>query len=208
MQKKKKLLKEKKCRICTFRFIPRATTQVVCSPGCALELNKQKKDKAFNAETRRRKQLLKTHGDHVKATQKIFNAYVRLRDKGQPCISCGRSDKEVKKTDGWKTGGAWDCGHFKTVGGFPELRFNSFNAHKQCKSCNAGSNKYAHKTESVAAEYRVRLIDKLGLERVEWLEGHHEQTNYTKADLVRLANIYKRKIKRLKDKEKCEKLTW
>ena len=47
-------------------------------------------------------------------------------------------------------------------------------------------------------EYRKNLIDKIGLDKVEWLEGPHEQTNYTADDLWKIRDEYKAKLKELK----------
>ncbi|GAI90855.1 unnamed protein product, partial [marine sediment metagenome] len=85
-----KMAKPKKCKVCEFPFNPRATTQVVCSPNCAVELNKQRAKKKFNDETTRRKKALKTKSEYAEEAQAVFNRYVRLRDDEDPCISCGR----------------------------------------------------------------------------------------------------------------------
>ena len=67
-------------------------------------------------------------------TQKIFNRMRKLEEFYQlskpACISCEKPAL---------SGNLWDfaCGHFKTAGGFPELRFNTLNTFLQCnKYCN------------------------------------------------------------------------
>lgn len=55
--------------------------------------------------------------------QSAVNAYVRARDDGKPCISCG----EMKPLQ---------AGHYWSVGARPELRFNEANIHGQCHRCN------------------------------------------------------------------------
>ncbi len=47
------------------------------------------------------------------------------------------------------------------------------------------------------AEYRIRLIKKIGLDKVEWLEGPHEPAKYTIDDLKELIVKYKAKCKEL-----------
>ena len=131
------------------------------------------------------------------AAQKAFNAFIRARDKDLDCISCQRNNDEVAGTDSWIVGGSWDCGHFLTRGAFPELRFEELNANKQCKPCNGGSDKYAKKTQLVKDGYRVNLVNKIGLERVEWLEGPHEPKKYTCAELKEIELLYKQKLKDL-----------
>ena len=125
------------------------------------------------------------------AAQKAFNAFIRNRDESLPCISCGQfvtADMPY---------GQYDCGHYKTVGGFPEIRFEEFNAHKQCKSCNGGAGNFSKKDTSVSKEYRINLIDKIGLDKVEWLEGPHEPKKYTCAQLKEIELKYKAKLKQL-----------
>lgn len=165
--------------------------QVVCSPLCAIKEVELKKQKEFDKETRKLKKGLKGKNEYKKEAQKVFNKYIRIRDKDDPCISCGRTEVE------WTRGGAWDCGHYLTVGGYPELRFNEDNAHKQCKSCNGGSAKYAKKGKTVSDDYRERLIKKIGIEKVERLEGPHEAKNYTIEDYISIKEIYNQKLKEL-----------
>ena len=133
-------------------------------------------------EDRVKKEKLKTKGQWTKEAQAAFNAYVRHRDRHEGCISCG-----LRTADN-ATGGNWDCGHFRSVGSAPFLRFNLWNAHKQCKKCNrylAGN----------VAMYRVALIWKLGHEKVEWLETQDKAKNYTIDDLKRIKRIFTKKLR-------------
>lgn len=179
--KKKKAIKEKQCCICAFRFIPRATTQKVCSPNCAIKLNNRKKQKAYDAETRRLKKTIKTRGDYASEAQTSINRYVRARDVKDPCISCRRFHT-----------GRYDAGHFLPVGSHPELRFNLWNINKQCHwncNINRGGNQVL---------YRVALVKKIGIVKVEWLEGPHKAKKYVIDDLIRIKKIFDKKFKRLK----------
>jgi hypothetical protein len=48
-------------------------------------------------------------------------------------------------------------------------------------------------------EYRKRLIPKIGLERVEWLENNaHITKKYSNEELIEIIGIFKQKIKELK----------
>lgn len=122
------LITVKKCKACKAPFVPKySTTQQVCSLGCSMayledKKKKQKKEsaKAWVKEKRTIKQRLKTHSDHLKDLQRIFNRYIRLRDKDEPCISCKATTSNI-----------WDAGHFRAVGSHPELRFEELNVHKQ-----------------------------------------------------------------------------
>jgi hypothetical protein len=123
--------------------------------------------------------LRKTRSDHLKDAQIAFNAFIRARDSNKPCISCGCRDAM-----------AFDAGHYRSVGAQPALRFNEDNVHKQCVDCNqtlAGN----------AAAYRVGLIGRIGLARVEILECEHPPAKFTAEDAKRIKVEYTAKRKAL-----------
>jgi len=167
------------CRHCKEPFVKFTTTQIVCSTTCALDLVKAKKAKAYQTETRRmkRERNLSDRSYQLKKAQEAFNAFIRARDKqSDGCISCGI------------TTGRWTAGHYKTD---KALRFNEDNCHGQCWwSCN--SNKSGNITE-----YRPRLVEKIGAERVEALEVYHEPPKYTLGEIVAIRDKYKLKLKQL-----------
>jgi hypothetical protein len=203
MSKKCKL---KKCSECP-KALPetRNSLQVVCSPSCAYtrvkRLNERKAStiankqrKAEKKALRARKQALKSKSDWLREAQVAFNKFIRLRDKDEPCISCGRYDNEIGYIG---AGGKWDAGHWKTRGAFPELRFTENNAHKQCKSCNGGAGKYTKKNHTVAQQYKINLIEKIGQKNVDLLETKHEPLKLTIDDIKLLKAEYHAKIKEL-----------
>ncbi len=189
-----KQLKYKPCKVCKTQFKPFSSLAKVCSPHCALKLVRLDNEKAIKRDTRERKKKLKNKSDYTKEAQSDFNRYIRERDKLDSCISCGRYVND----DNLMTGSRWDCGHYLTRGAYPELRFNALNAHKQCTSCNGGSNKYARKNLSVAKQYRINLIEKIGLSKVEWLEGKQEIQHWSIEDLVEIRQYYKDQLKILR----------
>ena len=201
-----KEVKQKTCKACGSKFRPSLSTQKVCSVKCALDLAPVNQDKARKAIAQRerreikvRKEKLKSWAYYIREAQIEFNAFIRLRDKDQPCICCG----SYGPGEDWLTGGKWDAGHFLGRGAYPELRFDEDNCHKQLKSCNGGSGKYAAKGRTVAQGYRERLIQKIGQERVDRLEGPHEAQRYTIEDLKAIKAEYRAKIKELKEQAVC-----
>jgi hypothetical protein len=161
-------------------FQPVKHLQSVCGFGCAIELGLKNKQAKEKNDYRIEKERQKNRGDWLREAQQVFNHYIRERDKakGYGCISCGtRQGKE-------------NAGHFRSVGSCPELRFNEENVHLQCERCNT----YLH---SNAIAYRLALIQRIGLERVECLEGHHEAKKYTIEDLKVIKSLYKQKLKEL-----------
>lgn len=199
-------LKPKSCRICKAGFTPYSSTQIVCGVKCALEWNRRqdekgrlKREKAQRAKDKAWKQANKPLRKCVQEAQAEFNRYIRLRDRFENCISCDRPPHEIDSEQGWKPGGAWDCGHYLTVGSHPELRFNEDNAGRQCKACNGGAGRFSRKSRTVNQEYRENLVKRIGLERVEWLEGPHEPAKYTPEQLAEIREKYRLKAKELEN---------
>ena len=158
----------------------------------------KQKEKEWNAETKRRKDALKTTSDWIKTAKAAVNKYIRARDIHLNCVSCDRTNAEVESTEGWKPGGSWDAGHFKAVGTHPELRFNTWNVHKQCKSCNGGAGQYVKKNHTVDKQYREILIDRIGLARVEKLEGPNPPLQPNIEYLKRVTKIFNKRTRHIK----------
>jgi len=179
----------RKCALKTCRqpFQPRNMTHTACSPECALEVARLKRERAEKADTRVRLAKLKTRSDWLKSAQHAFNAWVRMRDQiaGHPCISSG------KPLD-W-SGNAVDAGHWRSTGSAPHLRFNENNCHAQSKH----DNRYL---AGNAVEYRAGLIKRIGIEAVEALEADNTPRKYSIQDLQEIEKHYKLKLKQLKEK--------
>jgi hypothetical protein len=174
----------KKCKVCKVSYQPFSTISAVCSPVCAIAYAKTKQgikhvEKAKRAEYRVAKENIKTKATWAKEAQTAFNKYVRLRDNIRPCISCQRHHD-----------GQYHAGHYLSVGSSPSLRFNVLNCHRQCAPCNN------HLSGNIVL-YRVNLIKKIGLDKLEWLEGPHEPNRYRINELKRIKKIFTIKAKRI-----------
>lgn len=170
-------MRERQCKSCKAPFLPHRMGQRVCSPGCAYEYAKIEKRKETKGWARRERERLKTRSDWAKEAQIAFNAWIRFRDRSRPCISCDRF------TDAKR-----NAGHYRTVGACPELRFDEDNCHAQCEHCNSFNS-------GNIVEYRIRLIERIGLERVEALEGPHESVKWTKDDLREIRDSYRARLR-------------
>ena len=161
----------KKCRICGERFTPQFTSfQKTCNETkCLVAWGKKERVRIQKSEVREAK---RDRSYWMRRCQTEFNKYIRNRDKKDPCISCNRHHD-----------GQYHAGHYKTVGGHPALRFEEDNCHKQCSVCNN------YKSGNLS-EYRSNLLIKIGLERVEWLEGPHDPVKYTIEDLQEMLSKY------------------
>ena len=77
----------------------------------------------------------------IKKAEKVFNAWIRDRDKDKGCISCGA--KVVH------------AGHYFSAGHYSGLRFDETNVHGQCAGCNV----FKHGN---LIEYGIGLIERYG----------------------------------------------
>jgi hypothetical protein len=178
---------------CRKQFEPTFNTvQAACSWQCALALVTAKREreevkakKAERALDKAAKEAQKRLPDLKKEAQAAFNAYIRARDAGRPCICCG----QPMLAD--RPGGAVDAGHFLSVGSAPELRFEPDNVHAQRKSCNRPGG-------TTRSKFRAGMVERIGLGRVEWLEGPHQPKHYTRDDLRAIRDTYRNKIKAFK----------
>ena len=182
----------KKCKVCRAPFEPRLPMAQVCSIDCARSLavsvrGKAEKQAAIKQRKadRERKERLKSRRDWEKEAQVAFNAYIRARDADKPCICCG-----LPLLAG-AVGGGYDCGHYRSTGSAPHMRFIEDNAHGQRKQCNRwGAGR--------AVDYRLGLIERIGLEAVEALEADQQARKYTADELKAIRDEYRAKARALK----------
>lgn len=184
-----KLTKFRKCKVCRGSFEPRNSLHIVCSPKCGIayaESQRKAKEaklaKLDRQQHRERKEKLKTLADYKREAQAAVNAYVRLRDAHLGCVSC---DKPAT----WQ--GQWHASHFRSVGSAPHLRFDLRNIHKACSVCN-------NWLSGNLLSYKVKLIERIGLEAVEALEADQEPRHYSVDDLKAIAKEYRAKVRELK----------
>lgn len=177
-----KEVKPKDCVFCGTGFIPRRTTQRVCSLRCSIGYAQQQEEKKVKRiwakEKKTMKEALMSHKDWLNLLQKVFNTYIRMRDKGQPCISCGTMN------------GQKHAGHYRSVSSAPHLRFNELNVNVQCATCN-------NHLHGNLIEYRKGLIKKIGIEKVEELENLNDSGKLSIPEIREKINYYKKEIKKL-----------
>ena len=193
----------RKCKICkskATRSTPSYNIAYCDDIDCAmavLDIVKKKqaaaKEKAIKSSLRKRKAKLDdTVQIWTKKAQREFNRYIRLRDAKEPCISCGNYHAPKARI----TGSNWDCGHYRSVGSCPELRFNAYNAHGQhSRPCNKD-------LSGDVVNYRRNLEVKIGSKKLAWIEGPHTPKRYRVDDLKRIHKIFKYLCKRIERNEK------
>lgn len=115
--------------------------------------------------------------------QRWFNKWIKIRDCPYGdyinCISCGKVTP-VKESH---------ASHFYSAGHYSALRFHEDNVHASCIRCNT----YMHGNLN---EYRKRLVQKIGPERLEYLDNFCRGSNkWDKVALIEVIETYKAKCK-------------
>lgn len=190
----------KACEVCSDPYEVRRLGQRVCGDyKCAIQLGKIIAQAAMLKKARKEKREWKQSNKKISKliaeAQHEFNRFIRERDFGQPCICCGKYG-----TADPLSGGLYDAGHFRTRGAAPHLRFNEDNCHLQLKSCNMGN-------AGKGSNYRQRLIEKIGLERVEALENDNRVVKWDRDQLIALRRKYLGMWKALKAEREAKCLT-
>lgn len=81
----------------------------------------------------------------LEKTQRVFNAFVRERDKELGCISCG--------------GAVEQAGHYHSQGHHSALRYDPINTNGQCKRCNMFlSGNLIKYRQGLVAKYGERVV--------------------------------------------------
>ena len=181
-----KPIKQKVCKEslggCGKKFTPFQTTQKACGVHCAISMARVHGKKVAAKEHRQHKQEFYDNDRprQMRLAQKSFNDFIRYRDRHLPCISCGTVENIQ-----------YHAGHFLSRGSSGNLRFSQFNTNKQCVRCNN------YKSGNIG-EYRIGLIKKFGIEKVEELENTNTPVKLSITDIRRINEYYKRLLRTLK----------
>lgn len=167
-----------------------------CYPNWLLnsEAGKERLSRAINPIVKKRKEqedFAKEYQDRKKLGYLLTNAknacheYIKLRDKGKPCISCGAF---------WSAD--FQAGHFYKAETYSTMRFLENNIFGQCRQCNM----YKDGNESM---YRVGLMNRYGEEFVRQideiaLKDKLQVAKWDREKLEEIRNYYKQRIKELK----------
>lgn len=107
----------------------------------------------------------------LKKAQKVFNAWIRERDKNKGCISCGAPVTEA--------------GHYFSQGHHSALRFNEMNTNGQCTRCNC----FLHGN---LLNYRNGMVKKYGEEKLLLLESQaRKPKKWSRFELEAIIEHYK-----------------
>lgn len=168
-----------------------SSMQSVCSIRCAARKvaaahrAQAEAKKAERKADRAKREAMKTLPELKTEAKEQMHLFVRLRDQAAGCISCGQPFQ------GPAVGGAFDAGHYRSVGSAKHLEFDPRNVHGQCKHCNdyLGGD---------PVRYRVGLIARIGLADVEALERDETPRKYTRDQVREIREHYRAEAKMLK----------
>jgi len=185
--------KQKRCRAdgCGKLFTPYTSLTKCCSITCALQYNQDnpKEVKTFiqTQQAKQDKEQLKQMKFNItklstfeSIAKKVFQHWVRLRDRDHPCISCNAFSTPQ-----------WDGGHYLKAEIYSGVIFYPMNVNKQCCHCN-------DHLQGNVIEYRKGMIKKYGEEELLKLEAKGNELRYYKysrEELIEITNKYKLKIK-------------
>jgi hypothetical protein len=169
------------CRVCAIEFDKDRMGQIVCGIECAKRMPtvNRRAEREAKREHRQKVDAAKPRSHWLKTAQSAFNGWIRARDASVGCISCGTFS------------GKMNACHYRSVGSSPELRFEPLNVHRGCERCNS----YLHGN---LIPYRVELANRIGAEKVAWLEGPHEPKHYTTDELKAIGIKYRAMTRELK----------
>ena len=173
------MARRRTCKVCGNKFLPYDTIQQWCSLECGVRLAQKRAEAAKVRSNREERVKLKTRRTWLSEAQSVFNRYIMERDKDEPCISCGRYHS-----------GQYHAGHYRTTAAAPELRFSEYNCHKQCAPCNN------HKSGNIV-DYRIRLKEKIGRDKLAWVEGPHEPQKWTIDDIKEIKYYFKQRLREI-----------
>jgi hypothetical protein len=172
---------QRKCVQCKDKFTPQNNNQICCSGFCAYEYVKKQTAKNWQKEKKELKEKLMSKSDYLNILQKVFNTFIRMRDKDKNCISCDR-----------KLIGKFDAGHFFSVGSYPSVRFDLTNIHGQCVHCNQFLHGNVH-------EYRKNITKRITEQELdELILKCQTPANFMKHEVIEMIEEIKKKIKELR----------
>ena len=169
-----------RCKHCKEKFIPIRFNMKYCTEvKCLKAFSEEIKQKTWKETKTRMKTELKTTQDWLKEAQTIFNQYIRLRDNGLWCISCGLPPKKK------------NAGHYYSQGGHSNVRFDEDNVHLQCEACNTY-------LSGNLLNYQIGIEKRIGAERLIELQGKaHIEKKWSIDEIKEIIKVYKNKVRQL-----------
>ena len=159
-----------------------------CMAAHGLALARKAQEKAQRSKHRADKERMRDSDRRywLEKAQGSFNAWVRARDKGLPCISCGKPDN----------GDVRHASHFKSRGANSFLRYHPMNVNASCVKCNVYNS-------GALDGYTLGIIEKYGIEALEYLNTAPRVKRYDISYLKRLDIVCRKLAKRAAKRDNC-----
>lgn len=170
-----------RCKNCQNKFEPIRFNMKYCTESeCIKAFVEEVKVKQWKETKTRMKNDLKTTQDWLKEAQTHFNHFIRLRDNGLWCVSCGLPPKKK------------NAGHYFSSGGHSNVRFDEDNVHLQCEACNTY-------LSGNLLNYQIGIEKRIGAQKLlELHERAHTEKRWSVDELKEIIRIYKNKVNQLK----------
>lgn len=188
-------MRKRKCRNCDDFFRPAENAPAFikwCSDECRLalalasltkirqeserKLKLQEREVKKKHAKRKREFYANDKGTRRRAAVEQFHRFIRNRDHGRDCISCGKPFGSS----------VFDSGHYIPAGSCAALRFDEHNVNLQCHyNCNI-------QQSGNRTEYRKGLIKKYGEAVVARLEGPQPTVKMRAEDYKAIEDKYKK----------------
>ena len=169
-----------RCKNCKDKFEPIRFNHKYClKDECIKAFVAEVNQKQWKEKKTKMQNDLKTTQDWLKEAQTIFNKYIRLRDMGLWCISCGKQPKKK------------NAGHYFSSGGHSNVRFDEDNVHLQCEACNTY-------LSGNLLNYQIGIEKRIGAKKL--LELHaraHTEKRWSVEELKEIIKTYKFKVQQL-----------
>jgi len=140
----------------------------------------QKIERKIQREKKESIRPIKWYADRAQAE---FNRFIRLRDKGKPCVSCGKPDDGSHQRH---------ASHYRSRGACSYLRFDESNCHTSCSKCN---NYLSGNIEG----YTPELINRIGKDEYDRIVNSPKTKKWSKEELIEIYEAYKSKCKELEN---------
>lgn len=167
----------RKCKYCGNKYQPKYSTTEPCPEyECRLKHLEANTAKINRANKAKAKDKIKSYSQRLQEAKKVFQKWVRVRDKDLPCMACGT-----------KTANEWHGSHLKKAEVYSGVIFHEHNVWKCCKKCNVflGGNEL---------NFRANLVKHICEQAVIELEQLAEATRtrkYTNEELEEIKTKYK-----------------
>lgn len=183
-------MKPKRCKWCRKELNQRNSFQSCCKVECAIAWAQNEGRKADYKRQREESRQLKLRNESVTdlyhKARVEFQKWIRNRDTGLGCISCGTTLLDPRH---------FHAGHYYPADSNKELVFNEDNVHGQCIKCNN------HLSGNQLA-YRDGLVGRIGPEALDRLDQakRDQDSRYKEFTKEELREIRKEYSKRNKGK--------